>query len=186
MDESTLLHLAAREGKRPFLRLVHRLDRVTSGALLFARCPEALKPLAAAWREGRAERRYLALVEGDPAWQEQVIEAPIGRAPGGGWRFAVLAPEAGGRAARTTVRVLERRGDHTLVECHLSTGRTHQVRVHLAHLGHPVVGDTLYGAAPGAGRPLLHAASLRLPHPQSGAVVEIEAPLPEDFGGGSP
>ncbi len=182
MDEMALLYCALQEGKRPFLRLIHRLDRVTSGVLLFARDPQALKPLAEAWREGRAERRYLALVEGNPDFEARDVEAPIGRDPSGGWRFQVLDESAGGRPARTTVTVQERREGTTLVECRLATGRTHQVRVHLAHLGHPVVGDTLYGAAPGiAPRPLLHAVELSVPHPRSGETVCIRAELPPEF-----
>jgi 23S rRNA pseudouridine1911/1915/1917 synthase len=183
MDERVLLHQALAQGKRPFLRLMHRLDRVTSGVLLFANHPEATAPLAKAWREGRAERLYLAVVEGDPDFEERKVEAPIGRDPQGGWHFMVLAEEAGGRPARTEVRVRDRRGKTALVECRLVTGRTHQVRVHLAHLGYPVVGDTQYGAAPEtAPRPLLHAAELRVPHPRSGKLVRVRAPLPEEFG----
>jgi 23S rRNA pseudouridine1911/1915/1917 synthase len=179
LDELLLLHLAVEEGRRPFLRLLHRLDRATSGLLLFARQPEALPPLARAWREGRVERLYLALVEGAPAFEALRVEAPIARVEGGAWRFRV---SEAGRPAATEVAVRARGASLCLVECRLSTGRTHQVRVHLAHLGHPVAGDRLYGAtAPGPPRPLLHAAELNLPHPGSDETLRISSPLPADF-----
>lgn len=178
MDEWLLLRLAWQEGRPPFLRLVHRIDRNTTGVLLFARRPEATAPLAKAWRDGRVERGYLAIVEGEPAWESREVEAPIARVTGGAWRFEV-SPR--GERAATTVRVRSAANGIALVECLLRTGRTHQARVHLAHLGHPVVGDGLYGARREAPRPLLHAAWLALPHPRDGAANRIEAPLPTDF-----
>jgi len=178
MDEWALLRLAWREGRPPFLRLAHRLDRNTTGVLLFARRPAATAPLAKAWREGRVERCYLALVEGEPAWESREVEAPIARAAGGAWRFEV-SPR--GEPAATSVRLRRAAEGVALVECFLRTGRTHQARVHLAHLGHPVVGDRLYGARVEAPRPLLHAAWLVLPHPRDGAPTRIEAPVPADL-----
>jgi 23S rRNA pseudouridine1911/1915/1917 synthase len=178
MDEWALLRLAWQEGRPPFLRLVHRIDRNTTGVLLFARQPAAMAPLAKAWREGSVERGYLAIVEDEPAWQSREVEAPIARVAGGAWRFEV-SPR--GERAATTVRVRTAADGVALVECLLRTGRTHQARVHLAHLGHPVVGDRLYGARREAPRPLLHAAWLVLPHPRDGAMTRIEAPLPADF-----
>ena len=178
MDELAARRLAWEEGRPAFLRLVHRLDRGTSGVLLFARSAEALPRLAAAWASGAAERRYLAVVAGEPMPARQRVTAPIARAPGGGWRFAV-APH--GRPAETEVEVVRAGGGRALVSCRLATGRTHQVRVHLAHLGHPVVGDRIYGSLEEAPRPLLHAAALRLPHPADGRELVIEAPLPADL-----
>ena len=178
MDEWLGLRLAWQEGRPPFLRLVHRIDRNTTGVLLFARRAEATAPLAKAWREGRVERGYLAIVEGEPAWESREVEAPIARVAGGAWRFEV-SPR--GERAATTVRVRSTANGIALVECLLRTGRTHQARVHLAHLGHPVVGDRLYGSSRDAPRPLLHAAWLALPHPRDGAMTRIEAPLPADF-----
>jgi len=178
MDEWLLLRLAWQEGRPPFLRLVHRIDRNTTGVLLFARRPEATAPLAKAWREGRVERGYLAIVEGEPAWESREVEAPIARVAGGAWRFEV-SPR--GERAVTTVRVRAAANGIALVECLLRTGRTHQARVHLAHLGHAVIGDRLYGARREAPRPLLHASWLALPHPRDGAMTRIEAPLPADF-----
>ncbi len=180
MDERLLLQLASRSGRRPFLRLVHRLDRVTSGTLLFARSQAALAPLARAWREQRAVRVYLAVVEGRPARAVATISDRIERDPGHAWRFRT---GAGGRAAHTVVHLLAERPDGTsVVACRLLTGRTHQVRVHLAASGTPVVGDRLYGAVmPGSERPLLHAAVLRLPHPTTGETLEVAAPAPSDL-----
>jgi RluA family pseudouridine synthase len=183
MDERLLLRLSWEQGRPPFLRLVHRLDRNTTGVLLFARRSEATAPLARAWRDGEVERGYLAVVEGEPAWQQREVDAPIARAAGGGWRFAV-SPR--GERALTTVRVRAARDGVALVECLLRTGRTHQARVHLAHLGHPVLGDRLYGAHRRAPRPLLHAAWLELPHPHGGARTRIEAPTPADLASALP
>ncbi len=183
MDEQLLLRLAWEEGRPPFVRLVHRLDRNTTGVLLFARRPEATAPLARAWREGQVERGYLAMVEGEPEWQAREVDAPIARAPGGDWRFEV-SPR--GERALSSVRVRAAANGIALVECLLRTGRTHQARVHLAHVGHPVLGDRLYGARQRAPRPLLHAAWLELPHPQTRARTRIEAPLPADFASAIP
>ena len=178
-DELLLCHLALRDGQKPFLRLVHRIDRTTSGLLLFARAPEALPPLAEAWQSGAVERRYLAVIEGVPPFDRTTIEAPIGRVDGGAWKFEVAAR---GLPATTEVRVLRRGASMSEVECRLVTGRTHQVRVHLAHLGFPVLGDRRYGARHfGMGRPLLHAAALSLPHPATGMQLEVRAELPPDW-----
>lgn len=176
-DEQVALRLALEEGKPPFLRLVHRIDRGTSGVLLFATDRRALAPLSRAWREGRAERRYLAVVEGRLAGA-RTIEAPIARSPEAGWRFEVAA---GGKPARTDLEPLSAGEGWTLVACRLGSGRTHQVRVHLAHLGHPVLGDRLYGGRE-APRLMLHAQRLTLPHPRSGEMLSVEAPLPAELG----
>jgi len=181
LDEQMLVGMAARDGRRPFLRMVHRIDRLTSGAVLFARNPQALSPLTKAWESGAVDRRYIVVVEGHPAMDLTTVDQPIGRDRGHRWRFQV---DERGKPARTEVEVISRHpGGTALVSCRLLTGRTHQVRVHLAATGHPVVGDRLYGAKPAAGvsRPLLHAANLDLPHPRSGDRLHIEAPLPEDM-----
>lgn len=181
LDQLGVLSLALRDGARAYLQLVHRLDRSTSGVTLFASNPQAHAPLARAWRGGEVERRYLAVVEGAPADQVTLVDRAIGRDPGHDWRFRV---DPAGRAARTEVRrVALLEGGLAVVECRLETGRTHQVRVHLADLGHPVLGDRLYGSrrADEAPRPLLHAASLVLPHPRDGARLELVAPIPQDM-----
>lgn len=179
-DERVLLALAHAEGRPPFLRLIHRLDRTTSGVLLFARSPGALKPLTEIWQRGAAERIYLAVVDGDVAFEHETISAPIGRDPSTAWRFRV-DPE--GKPAATEVTVRQRGAGWALVECRLHSGRTHQVRVHLAHRGHPVRGDHLYGSTTEAPRALLHAWRLGLPHPKRGGRVDIEAPVPGELEG---
>lgn len=179
LDEQLTLQLALRQGRPPFLRLMHRLDRVTSGLLLFARQQRALAPLTAAWQSQGVERSYLAVVEGCLPFQQQQVEAPIAKAGGGGWKFEVSSL---GRQAATEITTLTSTAEFSLVECRLLTGRTHQVRVHLAHLGFPVLGDRLYGSlSDRAPRPMLHAAALSLPHPRDGRRLQLECPPPADF-----
>jgi 23S rRNA pseudouridine1911/1915/1917 synthase len=159
---------------------VHRLDRGPSGLILAARTDAAHRALAAQLADRTLTRTYLAIVRGSLAGPERVLDGPIGRHPRDRLRMAVVA---GGRPARTRVRAVDRRGGHTLVQCDLETGRTHQIRVHLAALGHPVVGDDLYGRRrPGdPERPMLHAFRLRFRHPRTGEPMTFEAPPPADF-----
>jgi 23S rRNA pseudouridine1911/1915/1917 synthase len=182
LDHLVMLTLALEAGRRPFVRLVHRLDRVTTGAVLFALAPEALPRLTVLWSRGKVERRYLAVVEGRPTWTRDLIELSISRDRSHRWKFQA---GPGGRPARTEARVLSCLDDGlAVVECRLDTGRTHQVRVHLAARGHPVLGDRLYGSQrPNlAPRPLLHAWSLALPHPSTGERLEVVCPPPADIG----
>jgi 23S rRNA pseudouridine1911/1915/1917 synthase len=160
--------------------IVHRLDRDTSGLILVARTDAAHLRLASQLRDRTLSRTYLAVVRGRIAVPDQVLEGPIGRHPRDRTRMAVVP---GGRPARTRVRVLECRGGHTLVQCDLESGRTHQIRVHLAALGHPVVGDAVYGRRRPhePERPMLHAWRLRFSHPADGREMSFEAPLPADF-----
>lgn len=160
--------------------IVHRLDKGTSGLILAARTDAAHRSLSAQLADRTLSRTYLAIVRGGLAADERVLEGPIARHPRDRLRMAVVE---GGRPARTRVRAIERRGGHTLVRCELETGRTHQIRVHLAALGHPVAGDDLYGRRrPGdPERPMLHAFRLRFRHPGSGEVMTFEAPPPPDF-----
>jgi 23S rRNA pseudouridine1911/1915/1917 synthase len=160
--------------------IVHRLDRGTSGLILAARTDAAHRALAAQLAARTLSRTYLAVVRGGIGTPDQVVDGPIGRHPRDRRRMAVVE---GGRAARTRVRVLERRGGHTLVRCDLESGRTHQIRVHLAALGHPVVGDDVYGRPhpDEPGRPLLHAHRLRFRHPRTGQEMEFESPPPADL-----
>lgn len=181
LDQLAVYRVALELGSRPYLRMVHRLDRLTSGVTLFARNPQTHGPLVHAWGEGKVERRYLAVVEGTPDFQEELIDEPIGRDPEHDWRFRV---SDSGRTAQTEIRIKAQLDDDlTVVECRLVTGRTHQVRVHLAHRGHPVLGDRLYGSrrAGLVDRPLLHASMLALPHPKDGQRLRIEAPVPADM-----
>jgi 23S rRNA pseudouridine1911/1915/1917 synthase len=166
--------------------IVHRLDRETSGLLIVAKRAPILDALQRAVAARDVSRRYLALVAGRLAQDEGTIDAPIGRHPRRRTKMAVVT---GGRAAVTRYRVVERLAGATLVEAGLITGRTHQIRVHFAHLGHPVIGDQVYGGrrmppgSPPASRQMLHAYRLAFRHPGTGAPMEFEAPLPEDFAG---
>jgi 23S rRNA pseudouridine1911/1915/1917 synthase len=127
--------------------IVHRLDAGTSGLLVIAKDDVAHRALVGAFAAHAVTRVYDALVVGDPPWNEKIIDAPLGLRRAGR-RAQGVRPD--GKPARTRVRVCGRHGTHALVECEPETGRTHQLRVHLAHVGHPVVGDTLYGGGAGA------------------------------------
>ena len=160
--------------------VVHRLDKETSGLLILAKDPATRDFLQEALRERRIERRYLALVAGVIDHLKGEIDAPIGRHPTQRHRMAVVE---GGRKALTRFRVHTRYERHTLVACSLATGRTHQIRVHFAYIGHPVIGDPLYGpkkARPIEGGQLLHAAEVAFPHPEGGS-IRLSAPLPSTF-----
>jgi 23S rRNA pseudouridine1911/1915/1917 synthase len=163
--------------------IVHRLDRDTSGLLVVARTPQAHARLVAALSERRVERAYDALVWGVPDARRGVIDAPIGRSVHRRTRMAVRGE---GRAARTRYEVVREfsRPKVALLDCRLETGRTHQIRVHLAAIGHPVVGDATYGGARQSlplDRPFLHARHLAFDHPVTGERVEVDEPLPPDL-----
>ncbi|MCG0238384.1 MAG: RluA family pseudouridine synthase [Firmicutes bacterium] len=164
--------------------IVHRLDKDTTGLLVVAKHPQAQQALAAQIRDRVARREYLALVHGDPGVEAGRVEAPIGRHPRDRKRMAVVP--RGGREAVTHFRVLERFRGFSLLLCRLETGRTHQIRVHLAYIGHPVAGDPVYGPrkqALGLTAQALHAFRLGFYHPRTGQWLEFEAPLPPDFAG---
>lgn len=171
--------------------IVHRLDRDTSGLLIVACTDTAHERLVAALAAREIERRYLAVVIGEPTNARGRIEAPIGRDPASRTRYGVVAdgkPAVTRYATQGVGRVGgELRAAVSLVACTLETGRTHQIRVHLAAIGHPVVGDVTYGSRPavaaalGAGRPLLHAASLRFTHPVTGQRITLDEPPPDDL-----
>jgi len=160
--------------------IVHRLDRGTSGLMLAARNDAAHRGLAAQLAMRSLSRTYLAIVRGHPRSEAGAVEGAIGRDPRDRKRMAVVKH---GRAARTRYRVLETRAGYSLLELDLDTGRTHQIRVHLTALGHPVAGDADYaGRRPGEpARPMLHATRLRLVHPSTGEQLEFSAPPPPDF-----
>jgi 23S rRNA pseudouridine1911/1915/1917 synthase len=178
---SQLLAGVAAGGEEERAGIVHRLDRDTSGLLVVARSEEVHGLLQAALARRRIEREYLALVLGRPPARSGTIEAPIGRDPQVRTRMAV-----GGnfpREARTHF-VLERAlPAHTLLRVRLETGRTHQIRVHMQAIGHPVAGDPEYGApgALGLERQFLHAARLAFDHPLSGERIEVHSALPGDL-----
>lgn len=177
MGEALALALSARAGKRVAPILIHRLDRATSGLMVFALHPRAAQGLAKAWQSGAVFKRYLAVVAGDPGEDAIIIEQPIARDPLTPGRFA-QSPR--GRPARTTVDALARGASHSLIEARPVTGRSHQIRVHLADSGWPIVGDTLYGGPAGT-RLLLHAWRLDLPHPVTGVSLSLTASVPGDF-----
>ena len=172
-----------------FLELVHRLDRDTSGLLMLAKKRSALTRLHAALREGLVQKRYLALVKGKFGAAERNVELPLRKylTQAGERRVSV---DREGREARTVLRRQQALRDFSLLSAELHTGRTHQIRVHLAHLGFPIVGDDKYGdfelnreqAKRGLKRMFLHAAELRFVHPVSGATVALNAPLPKELG----
>ncbi|GBD29171.1 Ribosomal large subunit pseudouridine synthase D [bacterium HR32] len=160
--------------------IVHRLDKDTSGLMVVAKTDEAHAALADQIRRRAVQRWYLALVRGQPAWNQRRVEAPIGRHPVHRRRMVV---RPGGREATTDFAVRERLGAYTLVEAKLHTGRTHQIRVHARYLGHPVAGDPVYGRRGelGLSRQFLHAWRLAFTHPRTGAPLEFRSPLPEDL-----
>jgi 23S rRNA pseudouridine1911/1915/1917 synthase len=158
--------------------IVHRLDKDTSGVLLVARSDAAHRHLAAQFAERTVEKIYLALAEGSLRADSGRIAKPIARDPR--HRTRMTAKLATGRAALTEYRVKERFLRYTFLEVRIGTGRTHQIRVHLASLGHPVAGDRLYGAVP-APRMFLHAWRIGFTSPATGERVSVEAPLPPEL-----
>ena len=159
--------------------IVHRLDKDTSGLMVVAKTHAAHQALCEQLKARRVTKGYLALATGSVTPVEGQIDAPIARDPRERKRMAVVA---GGRDSRTRYRVIERMGGHTLLEMYLETGRTHQIRVHLAYIGHPILGDTVYGKRdPVLGRHFLHAYHLGFQHPIGGAPVEFRSPLPDEL-----
>ena len=165
--------------------IVHRLDKDTSGCLVVAKTPQALSRLADAFAERKTSKTYLAVVWGHPVPEEGEIRARIGRHPVDRKRRTVV--KEGGKEAHSAYKVV-RKGyiggiPASLVEVRIFTGRTHQIRVHMSHIGHPLAGDEMYGGAKRlpAPRQMLHAWKLTLPHPQTGEMLSLEAPPPEDF-----
>ena len=176
-----LLHARPDSAGLPRAGIVHRLDKDTSGLMMVARSERGFERLTAALAARRVGRRYVAVVEGVPP-PRFTVDAAIGRDPRDRLRMAVVAPDRG-RPAVTHVERLASVERASSVECRLETGRTHQIRVHLAHRGHPLVGDALYGGRPVAGfaRQALHAWRLELAHPASGRPMSFASPLPADL-----
>ena len=170
--------------RRPYVGVVHRLDRDTSGALAFALTPEARGALRSMFRDHDLDRRYLALVKGVPRADQGRIALPIAEAYEGG-RRRIARPGERARDAVTHWTVKERLDGAALLELKLETGRQHQIRLHLGHEGWPIVGDPVYGAGARTGvratRQMLHAWLLAFDHPLTGKPVRAESPLPEDF-----
>ena len=170
------------------LELAHRLDRDTSGLLIVCKKRSALTAMHDQLREGRVEKVYTAIVKGAPAETAFEVSEPLHKYVTGTGERRVSVRE-GGRAARTQVRVRKRGDEFSLLEVRLLTGRTHQIRVHLAHAGHPILGDDKYGdfalnrdlQRQGVKRLLLHAGRLAFGHPLTGERLRLEAPLPADM-----
>jgi 23S rRNA pseudouridine1911/1915/1917 synthase len=192
-ESDTLLERAgrylarARGLNRPYVGIVHRLDRDTSGVILLVCSSKALRPFQALFRAHTIQRRYLAVVEGRLEPPHGTIDLPIVADRGDGRRGASRTARQG-ISAMTHYRVMERFGSTaTLVECRLETGRTHQIRIHLAEVGYPVVSESVYRPAARPPFPLpftrqaLHAESLGFVHPLTGQELLVEAPLPTDF-----
>lgn len=192
LDELLPRILAKRDrarGKRspPRIRPVHRLDRETSGLLVFARSVAAERNLGEQFRQHTTQRRYLAVAQGDVA--ARTFSSRLVRDRGDGRRGSTTNSELG-KTAVTHVRPLERIGAYTLIECRLETGRTHQIRIHLAEAGHPLCGEKVYNQPlygeplpdpSGAPRIALHATELAFEHPATGELLQFEMPLPNDL-----
>ena len=162
--------------------IVHRIDMDTTGSLLICKNDRAHQILAEQLKEHSITRRYHAIVCGNIKTDTGTVNAPIGRHPVDRKKMSVKAPN--GRNAVTHYRVLERFGSFTYIECELETGRTHQIRVHMASIGHPILGDAVYGPAKCPYKlqgQTLHAKILGIMHPSTGEYMEFDAPLPEYF-----
>lgn len=173
----------AQGGSRARLLVVHRIDKETTGLVVFARTQHALERLKSQFRFHTTERKYFAVVHGQP--RSKTITSQLVRDRGDGLRGTTHFPGQG-REATTHVRVVEQLGDCALIACTLETGRTHQIRIHLAEAGHPLLGERVYskgfqGSLIQAPRVLLHAATLGFAHPSDGRPLRFDSPLPRDF-----
>ena len=177
-----LHHCAGISGGAHPLRpgIVHRLDKDTSGCILAAKTPEAHEALARQFAARTARKTYLAVVRGKPRATAGVIAGAIARHPVHRQRMAVTR-RPGAREAETSWCLLATTGKLSLLECRPKTGRTHQIRVHLKHLGHPIAGDRTYGGGADFPRQLLHAWKISVAHPSTGEPLDLEAPVPDDF-----
>ena len=163
--------------------IVHRIDMDTTGSLVVCKNDSAHQSLSAQLKDHSIRRIYEAIVHGNIKEEEGMVDAPIGRHPTDRKKMSTRAKNA--RRAVTHYRVLERFGDYTYIQCQLETGRTHQIRVHMASIGHPLLGDAVYGPAKcpfkGLQGQTLHARTLGIVHPRTGEYLEVEAPLPAYF-----
>lgn len=161
--------------------IVHRLDKITSGVMVFARDADTHRALNIQFEEHEAQKVYHAIVEGNPKWEEKVARHPL-RA-NVGHKHRTMVDNKNGKPSETRFRVIKRYSESALVEAKPMTGRTHQIRVHAYALGHPLVEDSLYGAKDmyGLPRPMLHAQSLSFIHPATNERVKFSTPHPDDF-----
>lgn len=191
-----LFHVSDLSGIGGELRpgIVHRLDKDTSGVLIVAKNDAAHRALTSAWNTDAVRKEYIAVVYGTPSSDRGTIDAPIGRDPRDRKKMGVVAT---GRRAITDYAVTERLRHASVLRCTLHTGRTHQIRLHLKHLGHPIVGDPVYSGPQWRGIPdkrlqkaistfprqALHAERITFVHPRSGETIRVESPLPDDMRG---
>ncbi len=165
--------------------IVHRLDKDTTGAMVVAKTDLAMQHLQAQLKQKTARREYVGIVYGAPSVESGIISQPIGRHLIDRQKMGIVPEERGGRTAVTHWQVRERIGNYTLLQFQLETGRTHQIRVHSAYMGHPIVGDPVYSSGHSIGVNLtgqaLHAWKLTLQHPISGEILEAIAPFPPEF-----
>ena len=183
MVNALLYHCKDLSGINGVMRpgIVHRIDRDTTGIVIACKNDAAHNAIAAQLKEHSIHRAYFAIVHGNLPYDEGTVDAPIGRHKTERKKMAVV-PD--GKPAVTHYRVLERFGQHTFIECRLETGRTHQIRVHMAHIGHPLLGDEVYGSGRSAYRTegqCLHAYLLGFVHPETKEYMEFQTPLPEYF-----
>lgn len=165
--------------------LVHRLDKDTTGAMVVAKTEAVLHHLQRQIKDKTAKREYLGVVYGSPSQNSGTVDLPIGRHPRERQKMAIVEPEKGGKPAITYWQVKERIGNYSLIHYQLETGRTHQIRVHSSHIGHPIIGDPLYSSGKSVGVNLtgqaLHAFRLTLIHPIHHTTIEAIAPLPQEL-----
>ena len=161
--------------------IVHRLDKGTSGLLLVAKNDNAHKNLAKQFKDKTTKRVYMALVVGNVELDNGTVELPIGRSSRDRKKMAVKFDDESGREAITHYKVVKRFGDFTLLECRLGTGRTHQIRVHLSYIGHPILGDEKYGTKGTFKAPMLHAATIGFTHPVTKKFMEFSAKPPKEM-----
>lgn len=166
------------EAHRP--GIVHRLDKETSGCIIIAKNNISHVALASLFAERKIKKTYLALVLGVPRQRKGIINQPIGRHPVQRFKMTIRRPPQG-REAITHYEVIKKSATHSLIACYPHTGRMHQIRVHLQHLGHPIIGDPLYGNRDAWQRHLLHAWKIQFHHPRDGRLILCEAPLPKEF-----
>lgn len=178
-DSQYLVKLLTEQFGKIFI--VHRLDKVTSGVMVFARTAEAHRALNIQFEKHQAEKIYHAIVIGNPKWNEHVAKHPL--RVNVGHKHRTMVDPKNGKPAETRFKVLKRYQAQALLEAQLMTGRTHQIRVHAYALGHPLLGDILYSASETEiiARPALHAYSLSFTHPQTGERLTFSAPYPPDF-----
>ena len=163
--------------------IVHRLDKDTSGVVVVARDDRTHRILASQFKQHKVKKIYIAIVHGIVEFDEGVIDEPIARSPLNRKKM-IIAYHSAARASETYYRVLCRKSNYTVVEAHPKTGRTHQIRVHMAHLGHPLLGDLLYSKTARRNeisRQALHAKSISFTHPHTNQTMEFESPIPQDI-----